>query len=161
MKHIRTLFIIALSIFIAGFVVQPAQASGSHAENTINMSNMRQLYDDIGPLKLLMLTLTPKDQRAMYYHTVSIDASENCKSPNAWYFEGLVEDDICQQMKAQNYNVVCNTACPQERRTGITCGLSHECCLPAQQAPAETKTSPAIRCAPEGESRGIQYCTFW
>ncbi len=149
-------------VFLALYLVIATRftiyASSSHEENTVSMANVGELYEDLGPLKLLMLTLTPKDQRAMYYHTVSIDASERCKSPNAWYFEGLVEDDICQQMKSQGYNVVCNTACPLERQTGVTCGLSHKCCTPGV---APTSKKPSFRCSPDGQARGIQYCTFW
>lgn len=154
-KVIATLFI--LTLFLTPTVVQ---ASSDQPVNTIGLANVGELYSDLGPLKLFMLMLTPQDQRAMYYHTVSIDASENCKSPNKWYFEGLVEDDICRQMEKDGYNVVCNTACPQERRTGITCGLSHECCLPPSEEEAPQETQP-VRCAPSGEGRGIQYCTFY
>ncbi len=154
-KMIATLFIVALLL-----IPVPVRASGDHEVNTISLANVGELYSDLGPLKLFMLMMTPKDQRAMYYHTVSIDASENCKSPNKWYFEGLVEDDICRQMEKDGYNVVCNTACPQERRTGITCGLSHECCLPPTEEEAPPEAQP-VRCAPSGEGRGIQYCTFY
>lgn len=150
--------IFILFMFLA--LTTPARASEDTPINTITMDNVGELYGDLGPLKLFMLMLTPKDQRPMYYHSVSIDASENCKSPNKWYFEGLVEDDICREMEKNGYNVVCNTACPQERRTGITCGLSHECCLPPV-VEEETQEAEPVRCAPSGEGRGIQYCTFF
>lgn len=146
------------AVYIVLSLCTPVFANTAVEENTVGLANIGELYQDLGPLKLLMLTLTPKNQRAMYYHTVSIDASENCKSPNAWYFEGLVEDDICQQMKTQGYNVVCNTACPVERQTGATCGLSHKCCRPEV---APTSKKPSFRCSPDGQARGIQYCTFW
>lgn len=153
-----TLVVLSISLGIFHAFPSVVSAHDAEKENLLSLSNIGDLYADLGPMKLMMLMLTPKDQRAMYYHTVSLDASENCKSPNAWYFEGTVEDDICQQMKEQGYNVVCNTKCPAERGTGITCGLSHECCLPAAQAPKKEKP---VRCDPQGEGHGIQYCTFF
>jgi hypothetical protein len=155
----RVLLMILFMLLIAHYALPVSAHVDPEKENLLSFANIGDLYDDLGPIKMMMLMLTPKEQRAMYYHTVSIDASENCKSPNAWYFDGKVEDDICQEMKKQGYNVVCNTKCPVERQTGITCGLSHECCLPADEKPAEQ--SKPLRCQPSGEGRGIQYCTFF
>lgn len=141
-------------------LVVPAYANEADSENVISFSNLGKLYEDLGAMQLVMLMLTPKDQRAMYYHTVSTVSKGECIAPNAWYFEGLVEDDICQSMKQQGFNVVCNTACPEDRQTGLTCGLSHKCCRPAEEAPSAPEKQEKLRCNPYGESRGIQYCTF-
>jgi hypothetical protein len=139
---------------------QPVQANDHQEENAIGFSNIRELYKDLGAVNLFNLMLTPKSQRGVYYHYVSEAALTTCESPNAWYFEGLIEDNICQEMKRNGLNVACNTTCPDERRTGLKCGLAHECCRPPE-TPEETidKILP-FRCSPYGSSSGLQYCSF-
>ncbi len=158
-----TRYLLIAVLIVLGFTLtltQQAHADSHQEENSIGLSNVRELYRDLGPVKLFNLMLTPKSKRGVYYHYVSENAAKTCEAPNAWYFEGLLEDDICQQMKANGLNVVCNTACPDNRRTGIKCGLAHECCRPAD-TPEETieKLFP-FRCSPDGTSSGIQYCSF-
>lgn len=157
-SYIVTSICIAI-VLIAGFI-HPSYADGHQEENTIGLSNVRQLYQELGAVKLFNLMLTPKSKRGVYYHYVSETAARTCEAPNAWYFEGLLEDDICQQMKANGLNVVCNTACPDNRRTGITCGLSHECCRPPDNTEETIEKLFPFRCSPDGTSSGIQYCSF-
>ncbi|KXK11113.1 MAG: hypothetical protein UZ22_OP11002000497 [Microgenomates bacterium OLB23] len=156
-------YLLTSIIAIIGLVftfTQPAQANSHLEENSIGFSNIRELYQDLGAVKLFNLMLTPKSKRGVYYHYVSETAAKTCEEPNAWYFEGLIEDDICQQMKANGLNVVCNTACPESRKTGIKCGLAHECCRPADSIEDPVDKLFPFRCSPDGTSSGIQYCSF-
>jgi len=155
--------IFAIALITTGFLItftQPAYADSHKEENKIDSSNIRELYKDLGAVKLFNLMLTPKSKRGVYYHYVSETASKSCEEPNAWYFEGLLEDEICQQMKSSGLNVVCNTACPENRKTGITCGLAHECCRPPNTTDETIEKLFPFRCSPDGTSTGIKYCSF-